>query len=203
MSDDSYWTDLTPAQTAARPTQAPAPRVRSFDVGEDREAEVRALLAEPVADATDDLYALVDAAKVTFFADRADAEDLEHATLFSGETAEDTQSVAPYLVRLPSDSLLLRQALDMTEKDPRAFGGSAGVVFVRSSANLATLRAHFRRFTRQRDRSGAWFYVRFYDPTVLPAYLGALSSEKRPVFFGPVARFVAPEADRMVVLDRG
>lgn len=200
--NDDFWVRPLPPGHTAPPNRALS--VRRLDLPVSRSGlpdDLRPILLDDVGEISMPLWAVLDAAQVTFLADRLEMAGLEYSCLFSGQTAEEAGDVAPWLVRLEADSALLHEAFTTDSPDARTFGARPAGIFLRSPAPLDGLRRHFRRFTRQRDRSGKWFYVRFYDPGVLPAYLASMSAEKQGIFFGPVRRFVAVDRNQAVILD--
>ncbi len=154
-----------------------------------------------------DTFVLLDAGRVPFLSERLEQAGRTGLCLFQGEAEAETGDVAPWLVDLREDDRLLRDLMTKDDADPWALWDRQAGTFIRSNADIATLRQHLRRFTRQRDRRGAWHYVRFYDPAVIGPYLISMTDEKRRIFMGPMLRVlgitgtiatmieVAPEED--------
>lgn len=139
-------------------------------------------------------YAILDAAKVFGLAEDIAASGLKHRCLFTGNAAEELADVAPYLVALAPDARFTRHIFSHDpDSDVRWFFWSREPgLFLRSTANIDTIRAHFRKFTRIRDEAGKWFYFRFWEPRWTPTLLADMAPEDRADFFGPVTRFIAP-----------
>lgn len=126
-------------------------------------------------------YALLDAAKVPGLPEMLETSGLDHACLFQGTAAEELRDVAPWIVRLVEHHKFTQSVFtsgdapwDMWDKGPG--------ILLRSQGSLAELRKHLRKFTRAKDETGKWYYVRFYDPIVATgmldqtAYWAALAS---------------------------
>ena len=95
---------------------------------------------------------------------------MQHLCLYTGQLAENTRDLAPYLVALDPDHRLTR--LLMTDGDgpldlwPRDYG-----VFAVSDLDFDTLYAHFRKFTSVEDETGdERLYLRFWSNAVLRAF---------------------------------
>jgi Domain of unknown function (DUF4123) len=73
--------------------------------------------------------------------------------------------------------------------------GNAWGVFFSSSAQLETLRKHFRMFLRVTDEAGRRLLFRFYDPRVLSIYLPTCNNEELTTIFGPIDRFVVEKGE--------
>ncbi len=115
-------------------------------------------------------YALLDAAKVLGLPEMLETSGLDHACLFQGTAAEELRDVAPWIVRLDEHHKFTRSVFtsgnapwDMWDKEPG--------ILLRSQGSLADLRRHLRKFTRVKDETGKWYYVRFYDPAVATGML--------------------------------
>ena len=108
-------------------------------------------------------YAILDAAKMPYlltgFIERS---ELPYQCLFQGKAAEELKEHAPYLVELTEDN-------DFTAKLLTGPKGVNGLwekelgVYVRSRAEFAEVRKHFRKFTRVQDEQGKWYYFRFWE----------------------------------------
>ncbi|MEP3344970.1 MAG: DUF4123 domain-containing protein [Litoreibacter sp.] len=141
-------------------------------------------------------FAVLDAAKVEGLREQLDASSLTHKCLFQGAAEEELGEVAPWLVELQPGNTFTR---NLFTKHPDAatswhLWDSDAAVFLRSSSDLQAVRKHLRRFTRAQDRAGKWYFVRFYDPAVLPGFIKSLPDEKRTEFFGPIDAWIAPGA---------
>ncbi|MEL7219521.1 MAG: DUF4123 domain-containing protein [Pseudomonadota bacterium] len=144
-------------------------------------------------------YALLDAAKVPGLPEMLETSGLDHACLFQGTAAEELRDVAPWIVRLHEYHKFTRNVFtsgnapwDMWDKEPG--------ILLRSRGSLADLRKHLRKFTRVKDETGKWYYVRFYDPAVATRMLD------QTVFWAaltaPLDRVVLLAGDQASVLRR-
>ncbi|WP_298258164.1 DUF4123 domain-containing protein [uncultured Litoreibacter sp.] len=141
-------------------------------------------------------FALLDAAKIQGLREQLDASSLTYGCLFQGEAEEELAEVAPWLVELRPGITFTRRLFTKHPDTATSWHlwDSNAAVFLRSSAGLQAVRKHLRRFTRAQDRAGKWYFVRFYDPAVLPGFIESLPDEKRAAFFGPVDAWIAPGA---------
>lgn len=157
-------------------------------------------------------YAILDAARIPFLAETLATSRLEHRCLFQGAAAEELQAVAPYLVRLEEGADLTRRLFTRSKMRSDLWEARAGL-FLRSAAPIETLWRHLRRFTRVQDDTGAWYYFRFWEPSVAPDYFRAITTRGEVVarwFLGrdgaDLAALVVPppqdEAPAVVILPR-
>jgi len=72
-------------------------------------------------------------------------------------------------------------------------------VFVQSANDLKALRKHFRRFLMVQAPSGETLYFRFYDPRVLPIFLGSCDPAELQSVFGPVRLFAFTDEERKLM----
>ncbi len=105
-----------------------------------------------------------------------------HECLYAGTLAPDMAAVAPYLVRLERDAPVSRWLLE------QGWGRHWGI-FLRAQVPAADLRRHLRRFLIVHDEARRPLHFRYYDPRVLPAYLGSCTTAERRAFVGPVMEF--------------
>ena len=127
-------------------------------------------------------YAILDAAKMPYlltgFIERS---ELPAQSLFQGDTAEELKEHAPYLVELTEDN-------DFTAKLLTGPKGVNGLwekelgVYVRSRAEFAELRRHFRKFTRMQDAEDKWYYFAFWEPSMTVAAVRLIADN--PIFAG-------------------
>lgn len=107
-------------------------------------------------------YALLDAAKIMYLADRLGASGLEHRCLYQGDAADNHGDTAPWLVRLEDGNAFTRSLFSAAEA-PESLWWSDPGIFIRSRSGLDDLRNHLRKFTRLQDEHGKWFYFRFWE----------------------------------------
>ena len=107
-------------------------------------------------------------------------------SLYRGQAEEDLVAIAPYLVHLDEPTFQW-----ITEELwPAPWG-----ILVVATATLESLRLHFRRFLVVESPEGDDWYFRYYDPRVLPPFLGAATDRERTEFFGPVRAFGVTDLD--------
>ena len=131
-----------------------------------------------------------------------EASGLDHTCLFQGAAAEDLRDVAPWLVRLEEGHRLTRGLFahgnapwDMWDREPG--------IFLRSTATLAALRKHLRKFTKVQDEDGMWYYARFWEPRWCAWSIQALDgTQEGPRFLKLIARVIAldPRLSQAVVI---
>ena len=138
-------------------------------------------------------YALLDAARDP----GVRAFILEHApnavSLYAG-LDEDLADVAPYLVPLTVERIATLSA--------QGWGNSWGV-FLKSEAEIESLRRHFRKFLMVELEDGEEVYFRFYDPRVLRAFLPTCTPDEGLALLGPTSVFLMEADDPAVALKFG
>ncbi len=140
-------------------------------------------LRTPLADGSEPrVYALLDASRDPEIHPAVLATDRPWCCLYRGATARTLADAAPYLVELDPRARFTSWLL------AKAWGRSWGV-FVRSPADLAALRNHFRRLLMVRLPDDKVVYFRFYDPRVLRVYLPTCTPDELSFVFGPVESF--------------
>ncbi len=107
-------------------------------------------------------------------------------SLYRGGAEEDLAAIAPYLVHL--DELTFQWITE--DLWPQPWG-----ILAVATAPLESLRLHFRRFLVVESPEGEDWYFRFYDPRILPPFLGATTDVERTEFFGPVRAFGVTDQD--------
>ena len=150
-------------------------------------------LRDALRDKAGQLFAILDACDEPLVPEKVSRLGDDRAvSLYRGSAERDYWAIAPYLVRI--DEQLFDWVLENLGERPRG-------IFLRSSADLTTLRKHFRRFLLVRAPDGQLVYFRFYDPRVLPVFLRSLNAAEREDFHGPIdAFFVTQMGDLPCVL---
>jgi hypothetical protein len=128
------------------------------------------------------LYAVIDAARSLHLAVYARRLGYAVYTLFAGDQAADVAMFGPCLVPLEAPERFLDVWL-------RAAGESAGVLLA-SAAPLLPLHAHLRDAFVVKDATGQEYFLRYYDPRVLPKLAASFSDEQAAAFFGPVSAWI-------------
>lgn len=151
----------------------------------------------------DELARLADAGYVYVILDACDAPAVPEkarslgqvlaGSLYNGTAQEDYWAIAPYLCR--ADKWLLKWIQETLWHEPW------GIVIV-STAEMAAVRAHFRKFLIVQSPEGEHWYFRFYDPRVLPVFLESCNDEELKNFFGPVQAYAcaSPDAAKLRIM---
>ena len=129
------------------------------------------------------VWAVLDAARDRRIYSAVMSTYTDHCCLHSGELPPELKLAAPYLVALNSEDRVTRNIL----KD--AWGNSWGI-FLRSDANMETLRRHLKKFLLVKDPKGKRLIFRYYDPRVLRVYLPTCWPEELDTFFGPIKAYM-------------
>ena len=133
------------------------------------------------------LFAILDAARDDRILQILAASGEEHQSLYAGLQGEILAPYAPYLVRLPADSPLLKTLI------AEGWGQSWGICLV-SGADWKTLRKHFRTFLMVKLPDAQTVYFRYYDPRVLRLYLPTCDADESRHVFGPISAFLCESA---------
>ena len=158
---------------------------------EPRQRRRELLSARLFADPALATWAILDGAAVPKLVRNMGTHAVESACLFAGQLEPSLARVAPYLVRLRAQSEFTDWVLEL------GWGRSWGI-FLHSTAELAPLRKHLRRFLRARAPDGRVMQFRYYDPRVLRLYLPTCNGTELDLLFGagpePPVRSYAAEA---------
>jgi pSer/pThr/pTyr-binding forkhead associated (FHA) protein len=132
------------------------------------------------------LYAVLDAARdIKILALLLQSKE-EYQSLYEGQQGAKLAQVAPYLVRLKKDSLLLEKLVC------EGWGQSWGV-YLTCASEFQQVRRHFRYFLEVKLPNGKQVYFRFYDPRVLRIFLPTCTPEDTTQFFGPVQNYLVED----------
>jgi pSer/pThr/pTyr-binding forkhead associated (FHA) protein len=101
-------------------------------------------------------------------------------------------AIAPYLVRLPPQSRLLKQMVH------EGWGHGWGV-YLTCKLPLTQLRDYFRHSLMVRLPDGVELFSRFYDPRFFRAFLEGCTAAEAEKFFGPVSSYLM-EAEKPEIL---
>ncbi|MBT0958121.1 DUF4123 domain-containing protein [Alphaproteobacteria bacterium KMM 3653] len=135
-------------------------------------------------------YAVIDASKVFALPEKLTGGTDPHCCLYKDAAA--LGEAAPWLVELTLKGQLAANLI--THSDPPMrweLLQYEAAIFFQSAADLASLRAHLRRYTSVPDEGGAQFLLRFYDPVFLSALIEAMTPEEKAGFLAPIARLSA------------
>jgi hypothetical protein len=139
------------------------------------------------------LYGLLDAARDEAVRHVLACSGKRCCSLLDGPESALLRRVSPYLTVVPRRSLFLRTLLE------RGWGASWGV-FIRTRADLPSLRRHLRRFLEVEHADGRRLYFRFYDPRVFRIWLPTCTERELDSFFGPIEQFMLESADSSQLL---
>jgi hypothetical protein len=104
-------------------------------------------------------------------------------SLFQGEMAAATSTVAPYVVPIdPAGGYLNNWA--------QRWGRNAGILLA-SAADSERLCSHLREVFVVTNEQGQEHFFRFYDPRVLRVYLPTCTPEEVRDFFGPITTMLS------------
>jgi hypothetical protein len=103
----------------------------------------------------------------------------EYRSLYRGDQ---NAAVAPYLVRLPPRSDLLKQMVQ------KGWGREWGV-YLTCPLSLSELREFFRSSLMVTMPDGMELFSRFYDPRFFRAFLESCSAAEAEKFFGPITSY--------------
>jgi len=130
------------------------------------------------------LYGVLDGASIPNLLSLLSEHGVANVCLLPGELDPELAQAAPYLAQLgalsPFADLFLSQGL-----------GKHWGIFALSTADLRTLRMHFRKLLSVWDPDGKPLFFRYYDPRVLRIYLPTCNSGELRTVFGPVAAYYA------------
>ena len=152
-------------------------------------AEVAAEGGDPASVPRMRTYAILDAAKVPNLPELLECSGLAHRCLFKGAAYDELKDVAPWIVQLEDSNIFTRNLFTQSDAERHLWDVEPGI-YVRSRGTLNEMWQHFRKFTRGQDRRGNWYYIRFYDPDYLSAYLTVMDVEKLSKFMRGVSSFV-------------
>lgn len=147
------------------------------------QAQVQAL-QRTLSETRQHLYGVLDGASIPNLLSLLSENGLSSVCLVPGELDPELAQAAPYLAQLDAQSpfaeLFLSQGL-----------GKHWGILATSSADLRTLRMHFRKLMSVWDPDGKPLFFRYYDPRVLRIYLPTCNSGELRTVFGPVMTYYA------------
>ncbi len=123
------------------------------------------------------LWAVADGCGEPRVVEKARELGLERAvSLWDASSRAEELAVAPYLLRLD------RPTLDwlLAELAGRPWG-----ILAAAGSELPALRNHLKELLTVDDPNGAPLYFRYYDPRVLPAFVGACTRAEIEQLLGP------------------
>jgi len=138
------------------------------------------------------LYAVLDAARDIKILALLLKSNEEYQSLYEGPQGAKLAQVAPYLVRLKKDSILL-------EKLVRDGWGESWGVYLTCASEFNEVRRHLRHFLEVMLPEGEQVYFRYYDPRVLRVYLPTCTFEETDSFFGPIQNYLMEDEDHSLL----
>ena len=123
--------------------------------------------------------ALIDAAHDKQVLELLRGASEEYQSLYRGNQ---NAAVAPYLVRLPPRSELLKQMVQ------KGWGQEWGV-YLTCPLSLLELREFFRSSLMVTMPDGMELFSRFYDPNFFRVFLDTCTAEEAEKFFGPITSY--------------
>ena len=143
---------------------------------------IKERLVEHFRQLQEPLFAILDAARDPLVLALLIQSDHQYESLYEGPKGGTLAAVAPYLVQLPSDSLLFETLIE------KGWGESWGV-YLTCDKPFKDVRKHFRHFLMVTADAGKKVYFRFYDPRVLRVFLPTCLPDEAEQFFGPIDSF--------------
>lgn len=183
-------TSFTLSMEGAPATAVPEPEAEPdvpLEVIKERLIETFRQLPQP-------LFAILDAARDPLVLALLVQSDHQYQSLYEGPKGETLAAVAPYLVKLPSDSPLLETLIE------KGWGESWGV-YLTCEKPLKEVRKHFRHFLMVKTDEGKDVYFRYYDPRVLRVFLPTCLPDEAEQFFGPIDSFFFEDDDANNMLE--
>jgi hypothetical protein len=134
------------------------------------------------------LYGLFDAARNEQVLRLLKDSDEECESLYEGFQSRLLAQCAPYLVRLPADSLLLESMV-------RCGWGDGWGLYLTSRLSFKAVRRHFRHFLIVTDEVERELYFRFYDPRVLRVFLPTCTPMQAKALFEGIGTYLVEGED--------
>lgn len=146
-----------------------------------------------LTDPNQPLFAVLDGASTPNLTAIFSEHRVLNVCLLPGEIDPELAQTAPYLAQFQARSAFTELFLI------RGLGSHWGILGT-SSADLRTLRMHFRKFLTVWDPDGKPLYFRYYDPRVLRLYLPTCNGEELRILFGPVTAYYAESENTNTLL---
>ena len=136
------------------------------------------------------LMALVDATHDRRVLDVLHSGNEEYQSLYA---SNQNVAIAPYLVRLPPQSELLRRMV-------REGWGHGWGVYLTCPLSLRELREYFRTALMVRMPDGSELFSRFYDPRFFRSFLETCTAAEAEKFFGPITSYLMEDERSEILL---
>lgn len=145
--------------------------------------------------ASEQVYAVLDGARVFGLAELLENSGLEHRCLFNGKAAEDYAVTAPRLVKLLPGHRLTRTLTDVTGKKGALSWAEGPGLLIRSPLSIDGLRRQLRAYTLILDTArNRRVYFRFYDPRSFRTLIAGSGPESRAKFARGISMIACPTA---------
>ena len=129
-------------------------------------------------------YVLLDGARLPGCREMLEAADAPHRCLYRGEAYDALADEAPWVAELTPDGSLTR-ALFTRGPAPWHMWDQGPHLILRGQGGIDGMWRHLRRFNRAQDEAGKWFYLRYWEPSVVGAYFTQLADieDRRQAWF--------------------
>lgn len=128
------------------------------------------------------IYAILDAAKVTNLPEMLETSGLLHRCLFKGAAYDELRDAAPWIVQLADSNSFTRNLFTRSDAPWHLWDKEPGI-YIRSRGSLDDLWKHFRKFTRVQDETGKWYYWRFWEGAHIGTILQDADANDQKRFF--------------------
>lgn len=132
------------------------------------------------------LYAIFDAARDPLILELLKDAACRQLSLFDGDTRVRMADAAPYLVEIPKESPVLELLI-------RAGWGRGWASFLASDVDFMAVRAQLRRSLMVKMPDGEVGYFRYFDPSILQAFLPASNAKEVQDFSGGITEFIVEQ----------
>ncbi|WP_107843748.1 DUF4123 domain-containing protein [Litoreibacter ponti] len=122
------------------------------------------------------LYLLLDGARLPGCREILEASGAAHECLFQGNAFDELADEAPWIAELEPESRLAKQLFTKGSAPWHMWDQGPHVVF-RAENGLDGIRRHLRRFNRVKDTNGKWFYMRYWEPSIVERYFSQLHDD--------------------------
>ncbi len=129
------------------------------------------------------LYAILDAARDPKILPLLRDSGESYQALYEVEEVDESEEIAPYLVRLPPDS-------DFLGTLSREAPGHNWGVYLTCDLPMNQIAQHLRRRLTVRLPNGDEVLFRYYDPRILSVYLPLNDASEVREFFGPIQSYL-------------
>ncbi len=127
------------------------------------------------------LYAIFDATNIKDLWFNLDLWNINHASLFQGEEADDLKEVSPFLVELKKDN----EATDILLQEY----GRSNSLYIVSELSFDALLQRFCNQFKMYTEYGESALLRFYDPAIFRHYIKLIDKERLEVFFNSAFQY--------------